>query len=529
MTNTQQVHIRVNDASTGKPTPCRVRFTDAKGKYLAPHGRPADFATGQGVDVGGNLLLKLHTADGKVEPTHFAYIDGNCEITLPPGRIHVTVCKGPEYRPLEQDIPLNPGKLALRFVLERWSDIRQKGWYPGDVRAHNLSPHAAVLDGAGEDLAVVNVLARTTWVEDDNDWSGAFKSRTAVPNLLEFSGQQPALDRDGCLVAVNTHNNHAFLGSLGLLNCHRIVFPLTFGGYPFVDAYDNWTLADWCDQCHRKEGLVVWTRAHLGLDGKIYGEALADLILGKVDAIEVMHFGYRDEVHPWPFNWYDMLNCGLHVPLVGASSKDSNCVPLGCVRTYARLPPGQPHSYRNWIEAVRAGRTFVTNGPLLTLDAEDQGPGATIRLAPHKPVRVRAEARSLVPFEHLEIVVNGKVVAEQLANGEPFTARLESEVAIPEGGWLAARAWGSAWLPGQLEGQRVYAHTSPIYVRVEGKPPPVDAGVVFEFHMYLDKMLYWVNNQARFENDAQRQRLANIFHEAGKVLETKLNTGEQRT
>ena len=398
MSALQQVHVRVNDAATGKPTPCRVRFTDARGKYYAPHGRLTDFATGQGIDVGGNLQLTPRAADGKTTATQYAYIDGGCEIALPPGPIDVFISKGPEFTPIQQRVQLAPGKLALRFVLERWSDVRQQGWHPGDVRAHYLSPHAAVLDGAGEDLAIVNVLARTSWVDDDAEMSGAFQSRTFIPNLLEFSGQAPALERGDFMFALNTHNNHALLGSLGLLHCHRIVYPLTFGGYPFIDAYDNWTLSDWCDQCHRKDGLVVWNRTHLGLDGKVYGEALADLILNKVDAVEVMQFGYHDQVHPWPFIWYAMLNCGLRATLVGASAKDSNCVPLGAVRTYARLLPNQPLTYRNWIEAVRAGRTVATNGPLVLLDVEGHNPGETINLDRSRPLRVTAQARSLTPL-----------------------------------------------------------------------------------------------------------------------------------
>jgi hypothetical protein len=525
----QQIHVRINDAATGQPTPCRVRFSDARGKYFAPYGRLTDFATGQGIDVGGNLLLNLRAPSTREltlggSPTRFAYTDGRFEIALPVGPIHVTISKGPEFVPIDEEIQLVAGKLALRFVLKRWSDVRQHGWYPGDVRAHYLTPHAAVLDGAGEDLSVVNVLARITWVDDDSEETiGAMKSRSAIPNLLEFSGQEPALERHGCLVAVNTHNNHAFLGSLGLLNCHRVVYPLTFGGYPFVDAYEDWTLADWCDQCHRKDGLVVWTRTHLGHDGKVYGEGLADLLLGKVDAVEVMHFGQGDEKHPWPFIWYDMLNCGLRVPLVGASAKDSNTVPLGRVRTYAQLQPDQTLSYGNWIEAVRRGKTMVTNGPMLQLFVEDQGPGATVRFAEDRPVQVRADTASLVPFEHLELIVNGHVVAEQSPSGDPATARIEKEIDIPDGGWVTARCWGKSWVPGQFDGQRVYAHTSPVYVRVKDRQPPVDAGAIFEFHMYLDKMLYWVNHQARFENDAQRRRLAHIFEQAGEVLENKLS------
>ena len=52
----------------------------------------------------------------------WAYIDGTCEIPLPPGRIFVVIRKGFEYSPLNATMELLPGKLAMRFQLERWTD-----------------------------------------------------------------------------------------------------------------------------------------------------------------------------------------------------------------------------------------------------------------------------------------------------------------------------------------------------------------------------------------------------------------------
>jgi hypothetical protein len=517
----QQVHVRVNDAATGKPTPCRVRFTDAAGKYYAPYGRLTEFAMGRGIDVGGNLRVPAVDQEGMVKPLEFAYVDGSCEIALPPGLIHIKVYKGPEYVPIQHEMQLTAGKLALRFTLERWSHLRQQDWYPGDIRAHFLSPQAAVLEGAAEDLAVVNLLACATMVQDQDDFGGEVGERRAYANLLDFSGQEPVVHRAGCMVIVNTHNTHPLLGSLGLLNCHRVVYPLNFGAFATTNYYDNWTLADWCDQCHRKHGLVVWTRT-LGVSGsKHYGEALADLILGKVEAIEVDNFGWTDQQHPSPFPWYELLNCGIRVPLVGSSNKDNNYLPLGCVRTYAHLNEHQPLNYAAWIEAVRSGRTFVTNGPSLLLTVNDQDLGATIQIAAGQPVRVHAEARSLVPFEHLEIVVNGEVVARQTPSGGPSTASIETEIRVPTGGWLAARCWGAAWVPGWGVGQRIYAHTSPLYVSVEGRPAPVDSAAVKRFQGHLTHNLSWVNNQGRYENDAQRLRLRKVFEDAIEVLQDR--------
>src|SRR5581483_9400265 len=78
------VHVRVNDAATGKPTPCRIRFTDAEGRYYAPFGRLTEFATGRNQEVGGNVLLGMKP---------HAYIDGTCEIRLPAGVLHVEIHK----------------------------------------------------------------------------------------------------------------------------------------------------------------------------------------------------------------------------------------------------------------------------------------------------------------------------------------------------------------------------------------------------------------------------------------------------
>ena len=264
------VHVRINDAATQQPTPVRVHFSDADGTYFAPFGRLTDFATELGVDVGGNIEHGYRKC---------AYIDGACEIGLPSVPLTIEVHKGFEYKPLCEQVRVGGAKLALRFNVERWIDMRSLGWYAGDTWAQYLTPHAALLEGAAEDLAVVNLLAEETLI-----WGESGHQRPALPNILAFSGQQPALSRDGHLVVVNTLNQHDTLGRLALLNCHRAVYPLRFGG---PDGADDWSLADWCDQCHRKAGLVVGHNFFGSYGAHHYGELLADLLLGKIDALEM--------------------------------------------------------------------------------------------------------------------------------------------------------------------------------------------------------------------------------------------------
>src|SRR6185503_8112966 len=101
------VHVRVNDAATGRPTPVRLRISDATGREYPPLGRVAEFATGRNEDVGGHVLL-----DGQ----RWHYIDGACEVPLPSGvPLTVEATKGPECNPLRQTLTLGMGQMALRL------------------------------------------------------------------------------------------------------------------------------------------------------------------------------------------------------------------------------------------------------------------------------------------------------------------------------------------------------------------------------------------------------------------------------
>jgi hypothetical protein len=295
------------------------------------------------------------------------------------------------------------------------------------------------------------------------------------------------------------------LGTVTLLNCHRPVFPLRSGD---PDGADDWSVADWCDQCHRKSGLATWPDLPRLTADYPQGEALAALLLGKVDAFEVCSF--MEIEPPVLADWYRLLDCGCRVPLVGASGKDSNAVVLGRVRTYARLAPGEEPGLGPWIEAVRAGRTFVTNGPLLSLTADGEGPGAVIAATGGKSVRVRAEARSAVPFDEVEVLAGGTVVAAKAASGNRQSAVVEMELPVTSSTWLAARCWSRERLP---DGQCVYAHTSPVHLEFEGRPRP-DAATVGPLVEVLERTRDWIAHTARCPSEHHRKHLAGIV-EAG--------------
>lgn len=486
----QQVHLRVNDAGTGQPTPVRLRITDAAGNYFAPFGRLTDFATGVNQDVGGSVLI---------EAQKWAYIDGACEILLPPGQLRIEIAKGPEYKPIDEEITLLAGKMSLRFTMERWCDTRKEGWYSGDARAHFLSPDAALLEGQAEDLAVVNVLVKETSMAGPEG-----QVYTAIPNILSFSGQQFARHSSTCGVAVNTQNVHRHLGSLGLLNCHRVVYPLTGDSIA-------WTLDDWCGQCHRKNGLTVWTDAVDPLAEFRFGEPLVGAILGDVDAFEVP-CGFKE----LPFDpldaYYALLNAGIVVPLVGASAKDSNRIALGSLRTYAHLGTQQEMTYGAWIEAVRVGKTYVTNGPLLHFTVNEVVPGREVVMGTGG-LQIHAEAQSMTPFDRLEVCWCGAPLAQEIATkGPPYRAALDYHLPPLRSGYLAIRCLSEdARYPSGTIPRPALAHSSAVAVRVGESAPFAFEGDDNAITKDLETLLAWANRHHAPRLAGRVQRARAIF------------------
>ena len=97
-----------------------------------------------------------------------------------------------------------------------------------------------------------------------------------------------------------------------------------------------------------------------------------EVIEGKSDFAEILQCNIlATEI------WYDFLNLGF--PLAASAGSD---VPfqsgLGEVRVYAQIADG-PFTPDAWFDAMKRGRTFVTNGPMLEFTVNGTPPGGEIR------------------------------------------------------------------------------------------------------------------------------------------------------
>ena len=114
--------------------------------------------------------------------------------------------------------------------------------------------------------------------------------------------------------------------------------------------------------------------------------------------------------------YYRLLNCGLRMPASSGTDwwiYDHN-------RVFVQVE-GE-FTYESWISGMRAGRTFVSNGPLLEFQVNGRGPGATVNTT--GALRISASAISRLPFGRIEILYNGEVVAEQSALKDNTEAKL---------------------------------------------------------------------------------------------------------
>ncbi len=433
------VHVTVLDDETGRPVPCRVHFRSPEGVPYQPHGHHdhvnSDLGTWH-IDVGGDLRL------GRVT---YAYIEGTCQGWLPRGEVIVDVARGFEYEPLRQEIHIDPGQRELTLRLKRWTSMNANGWYSGDSHVHFLSTQGSLLEQRGEDLNVVNLL--------QSQWGSLFT------NTEDFTGA-PAVSGDGQYVTwVSQENRQPFFGHMVLWGLSRPVMPWCTDGPNEAElgAWQETTMSDWADRCHEQGGTVVIP--HFPLPN---GEPAVLIATGRTDAIEMIV--QRPAFHR---EYYGYLNCGYRVPLVGGTDKMTAEVPVGVYRTYAKLGD-EAFSYDAWCRAVRAGRTFLSGGPMLRFDVDGNEPGDTPRISGPGTVTVSAVAESIFALGVLEVVRNGEVVASTEGAAGGRRLELHTDVRVDESSWLAARCGGPRYFDGPSHrgpwGRGIFAHSSPVYV-----------------------------------------------------------------
>jgi hypothetical protein len=489
------VEVEIVDPTTGERVPARVRFTAADGRYLPPVGHRDEVNPGFYEDTGGDLILGSST---------YAYVPGRFAIDLPLGGVDVEVVGGFDRAPHRARLEVDPSTRRFELPLDRTIDLHAGRWVTADTHVHFLAPSTALLQAAAEDIDLVNLLA--------TQWGDLFTNVSDLPwgSMADPSGRR--------LVVVGTENRQNVLGHLALLGAGRPVHPLASGGPPEgrMAGQLSVLLADWADRCREAGGLVV--AAHFPLP---YAEIAADIVTGRIDALETQALGSGLD-DPSVLEWYRFLNLGYRLPIVAGTDKMSAEVPVGAVRAYGHLLTDEPLTFEAWAAAVRAGRTFVTSGPVLELAVDGHEPGDVIQMRSAGRLEVVARARAAQPvISELELVVNGRVVAATRAPTGSTELTLHETVEVAAGAWIAARSRS----PHQIESAfatSMAAHTSPVYVEVADRPlvpSREDAGVV---EQVIAGARTWVAELAAVADSGERARMVAFFDASLETFRRRL-------
>jgi hypothetical protein len=447
--STRRVHLRVIDAATRRPVAVKLHVHGQAGEYLAPVDRhripnPAWFED-YSVDF---LNQNIHCC---------AYIPGETVIDLPLGRVYIEVSKGFEIKPVRKVLNVSKSTQTITISLRNVLPWRERGWVTADTHVHFLSPPSARLEGAAEGVNVVNLLA-SQWGE-------------LMTNVGDFDGQTTFGSKEAggdgeFLVRVGTENRQFVLGHISLLGYHgNIIAPMTTGGAEESAIGDpvGALLTEWARQCRKQGGLVVLP--HFPNPRAEHAAAVVD---GRIDAVEMTAWGnLYGGIDPYSLSdWYRYLNCGYLVPAVGGTDKMTANTAVGAVRTYARLPEGREFTYDAWMDAVRAGHTFVTYGPLLEFAVEGRPAGSRMAMtSTGGTVDVAWEAASVtIPMSRIDLIVGGEIRESRRLN--KWNDAGHWPVKIDRSSWIAILIRGHYADRPEI----IAAHSSPVMIGVEGTP-----------------------------------------------------------
>ena len=500
------VHLTVRDGE-GRLTPARAVVTDDGGRFYAPRRAWMHHA-------------EFDRNEHPFEARYF-HTTGEDLIEVPAGRVKVEVMKGFGRKPELRSVTVAAGEtadVAAVLAARPWLDGSGRRWVSADVHVHmnygghyrNTPPHL-ILQAQAEDLDIVqNLIVNKEQRIPDIAYSGRGVDPASTPETLVVHGQE---------------FHTSYWGHLGLLGIHDGIILPGYAGYPNTAAASLApTNADVADLAHARGGLVGYVHpyeeepqpltkpAHTDAD-----ELPVDVALGKVDYLEIVAFSDHQATAGV---WYRLLNLGFRIPAAGGTDAMADYAtlrgPVGLNRVYASVANG-PVNSDAWLQALREGRTFATNGPLLDFSLEGTSIGGTLRLDRPRKVGFAGRLYSIVRVDHAQVVCNGRVLREAKVTGNAGVLQLKGTVPLTESGWCLLRAFTAGARYPVLD-NFVYATTSPVYVLVAGAKPRAPQDARF-FEAWIDHLAQTTSAYPDWNTPAEKAGVLKQLQDARAVYE----------
>jgi len=455
---------------------------------------------------------------------HYFYPEGDRAVTMdvPPGKIQVRVSRGLNEKPFEETVEVKAGETRLTAVELPPIDFEKPGqghWVASDLHVHmnyggtyrNYQSHLW-RQAQAEGLALVNELIVNK------------EQRIPDMNFTVLPRTEPS-DWEAVLVKGQEYHT-SYWGHRGVLELKEHLLLPGYAGYPGTAAASLYPMnADVYDMAHEQGALVGAVHPFESVPDpfakpaqKITDELPVDVALGKLDYMEIVGFSDHQSTAEV---WYKLLNLGFRLPAGGGTDATTNYAApirgqIGFDRVYVWTPEW-PTNVGTWLDGLRQGKTFATNGPLVEFTLGGQMIGSDLKFdGVQAGVPFTAKLRSIVPVEHLEIVCNGKVVKSFLT-GANDTGDFSGEIPVGESGWCVLRASSDKprW---PVMDSYAYATTSPVYVTVAGKRAYSKKDAEY-FMAWIRRTMEVTAEYPDWNSGEEKEKVMRRLKEAGEVFE----------
>jgi len=290
-------------------------------------------------------------------------------IALAQGSYIVTCTLGPEYLPQTKRLEMTEREGSrIDFQMQRWIDPSKYGWYSGDHHVHaagcshyqeptqGVRPEDMARQVQGEKLNVSCVLT----------WGPCYYYQKKF-----FTGKDDPQSKPNELM----HYDLEVSGFPSSHAGHLVLLGLTQQDYPGTKRIEDWPTWDLPILRWGRSQKAVVGFAHSGWGLEVTSSELPNYEIPPFDDIGaneyIVDVTYPDTVDfistmdtpsVWELNiWYHTLNVGFRTRVSGET--DFPCITdnrVGQGRVYAKVD-GEL-TYAKWLEAVRTGRSYVSDG-----------------------------------------------------------------------------------------------------------------------------------------------------------------------
>jgi hypothetical protein len=459
--------------------------------------------------------------------------DGWFELAAPAGRVVVHVEKGKEYTPVDRTVELRSGGVTdVSIRLDRWVDMPARGYYSADLHVHFGHDNPVVLRqlSLADDVHVVPAFTywlrgrEQEWRRDWPAWEEGDSIRVDSTHFVTRSNLE--IERISPQAAPSTT-----VGASFLFNLRKPVWAERFDERFPTDTSLCLAAKKVSPDCVIDTDKPSWAETPIGAALGVYDVAQvchnhyhrSVTQRGGWGMIETLAADEKDMAEPDELfrrtntHYYHWLNCGIRMGVSGGSAMGVKAVPLGYSRTYAKVD-GALTPEKFW-RAVKAGNTFATSGPMLTMSVDAREPGAAVRRSStdRSPLRIESHLQSIDAVQTVELVENGGIVRREQVDastgGVAVDRRFAWEIVPERSGWYAVRA-----LYLSPDRRLRQAHTSPVYVSIDDRPIAFRRSAEYMIR-WVDRLIEVAGMPDRYHRESDRSEVLAQYWQARRFYE----------